>query len=258
MQAIADYLECGKNDYGIVIFSPKQSDIKFDVYKTNLKRVLVMDSSYNPPTRAHVQLCLSAISQHTKLDIDTLVMLLATKNADKQQSTIDDYVNRMELMKTVALDELSIDGVETLIAATSASLFRDKAQLLKQYLGKDDCQLYFVLGYDTAIRLFDMKYYPESKCIQEALLSLFSTGVHLLIAARSHDSHLMEQFMRDVIYSNAEWSSLVHLIEMPPEYVDISSTRVRQCLQNGNHDELKQLVPQSIIDKLLSGKKQPS
>ncbi|KAF9578828.1 hypothetical protein BGW38_005183 [Lunasporangiospora selenospora] len=60
-------------------------------------RIAVLDSSFNPPTRAHYQLLKAAAN----VGCDAVLLLLATNNADKGQMGAG-AVERLEMMEAMA------------------------------------------------------------------------------------------------------------------------------------------------------------
>ena len=66
-----------------------------------LVRVAVLDSSFNPPTRAHLALALLA----TPDTCDSTLLLLSVRNADKQLKSGDaPHIERLEMMSHFADD----------------------------------------------------------------------------------------------------------------------------------------------------------
>lgn len=62
-------------------------------------RIAVLDSSFNPPTKAHFHLLRAA----ARLGCDAVLLLLATNNVDKGQAGTS-AVERLEMMEAMALD----------------------------------------------------------------------------------------------------------------------------------------------------------
>ncbi|KAK3944434.1 hypothetical protein QBC46DRAFT_374313 [Diplogelasinospora grovesii] len=161
---------------------------------TKPRALVVLDSSFNPPTIAHLRMATSAIhdlNQRDRLGPGALrlLLLLAINNADKapkpaafdqrlammwafaqdiQQSLEDEKWNNTRSDKDVTEEEqdsyLSID-----VALTTQPYFHDKSAAIAESAfyrpggGSEEngeaLEQIFLVGYDTLIRIFDPKYY---------------------------------------------------------------------------------------------------
>lgn len=155
----------------------------------------VLDSSFNPPTRAHLRIARSALlsNHHHDLSKVRLLLLLATQNADKpsKPASFEDRLVMMSLFAQDLQDAISSDVAHVApdassvrpptsetknddklhcstrtvppidIGVTKLPYFIDKAVAIstsERYpSGMEQVQL---TGYDTLIRIFDTKYYP--------------------------------------------------------------------------------------------------
>lgn len=68
---------------------------------TRPTRIAVLDSSFNPPTKAHYQLLKAA----SRVGCDAVLLLLATNNVDKGQTGAS-AVERLEMMEAMAMDAI--------------------------------------------------------------------------------------------------------------------------------------------------------
>lgn len=164
---------------------------------TSASLVIVLDSSFNPPTIAHLGMALDAIlaeQRREKKDGESsprLLLLLAVNNADKAAATEEDVSRRLAMMWLFAGDLLgelqawvdweraSESGKKDLavvadIGLTSQPYFHAKARAIvasgaygpQSRTGdvgagsQPQPQLLFLAGYDTLVRIFNPKYYP--------------------------------------------------------------------------------------------------
>ncbi|KAJ3230116.1 hypothetical protein HDU81_004768 [Chytriomyces hyalinus] len=146
--------------------------------------ILVLDSSFNPPHETHLALItrslklLNTRSQH-KANISRVILLHALNNADKSAtSSLSALMPRLSLMDAFSRDvadcvnSSSEPPVSVLLALTTAAKFADKATLLRTTNAVSASQsVFWILGMDTVVRLFDQKYY--SVPVLEALTPLF-------------------------------------------------------------------------------------
>src|SRR5256885_1509424 len=128
----------------------------------NESALYILDSSFNPPTNAHLALALSSLSQ-TKPS--TVLLLLAIQNADKQAKPAS-FEHRLEMMDLLAKKIESTSSATALIALSKHARFVDKAKdvgisfpLIREIV--------WLVGYDTLIRILDKKYY--SRTLEESL-----------------------------------------------------------------------------------------
>ncbi|WYZ37118.1 hypothetical protein EsH8_II_000624 [Colletotrichum jinshuiense] len=161
-----------------------------------VKSLVVLDSSFNPPTLAHLRMAASAVrdlqqgqaaAAKTATEAEAragsvrLLLLLAVNNADKKPKPAA-FPVRLGMMHAFAadlLDELGrgpapgnggggLDadegGIDVDLGLTTMPYFHDKSQAItdtdfySEGDGKGPEQVYLA-GYDTLIRIFNPKYY---------------------------------------------------------------------------------------------------
>ncbi|GAA5844844.1 hypothetical protein JCM9279_000015 [Rhodotorula babjevae] len=221
-------------------------------------RVCVLESSWNPPHLAHI-----ALAQHCP-DADAHLLALTIGHPDKGR--IDERVAavRVEMMRAAALDLVrraaSEGGNEALgnvaVAVTEAPTFTEKSRLLRGELdalvqahtgrGDDEVRLTFPVGWDTVLRIFAPRYYqPPAPSLPSQMQSLLGDDDSSLVCARRGDvSHEDEA---DFLASDEvrKWAQQgkVDVFDLPNEAQDVSSTRVRQAVQDGRWDDVARDVP---------------
>ncbi|KAF8950609.1 hypothetical protein BGZ46_004414 [Entomortierella lignicola] len=124
-------------------------------------RIAVLDSSFNPPTKAHYQLLKAAV----RSGCDAILLLLATNNVDKGQTGAG-AIERLEMMEAVAMDSISDEKENSALCQIAVGLtiyarFMDKAQPILDRYPANTVQLSWIMGHDTMTRLFDPKYYKD-------------------------------------------------------------------------------------------------
>lgn len=187
--------------------------------------LVVLDSSFNPPTRAHLHMATSAIQELTHKqgqqqqgDI-RLLLLLSVNNADKGVKPAA-FDKRLAMMWAFARDVQNSlqtgsrkghvrSGVEALsvdLGLARVPYFHEKSAALAEdtfYKGERganssaEMEQVFLVGYDTLIRIFNPKYYgppepggqvlaAESSPLRKALDPLFSRA-RLRVTMRTDD-----------------------------------------------------------------------
>ncbi|TPX11680.1 uncharacterized protein E0L32_007659 [Thyridium curvatum] len=152
------------------------------------RRLVVLDSSFNPPTQAHMRMAVDALRGGGGSS-KRLVLLLSVNNADKKPKPAG-FEQRMAMMWAFARDmhgELSgagtgaeragggeqegrdDGGMPIDIALTTKAYFHDKSSAIAEdgFYGADgpeqeqEQEQEFLTGYDTLIRIFNPKYYSS-------------------------------------------------------------------------------------------------
>ena len=240
-------------------------------------RVAVLDSSFNPPTRAHLALALAAVSPSSAC-IATL-LLLSVRNADKQLKPGDaSHVQRLQMMVLLAQEIERIisarngDSQTTTwlrgdsskhcvaVAAIDEPTFVGKSSILIDHLSKNaepsspplsvpTPRLTFILGWDTIIRFFDPKYYPSLPAMSDALHRFFGKERSAILCARRPESAGSDEevrmedrersfFASENVRSFVELDSTsIQMIDIGAAEVAVSSTLVRRGIAAGINGE---------------------
>jgi nicotinamide-nucleotide adenylyltransferase len=104
--------------------------------------VIVLDSSFNPPSKAHQNLAVSALKQFGASD---LLLLFATKNADKALGETPSVAHKLAMMHRMALDVQSEVARPVAIALVNEPYFAPKAAAIRKQV---DCPLKFIIGWE--------------------------------------------------------------------------------------------------------------
>ena len=247
-------------------------------------RLSVLDSSFNPPTLAHV--ALSRLGPPNKTgsvvspsnSYDAYLLLLSVTNADKVLKPGDvGLEQRLEMMQLLAeglqSPEVDHSAGNIAVAAVDEPTFVGKAHQLRKFLltklintikrptvdvergdsaiPVPSLELHFILGFDTAIRMFSPRFYTSQDAMLSSLKTFFDpmgNNCVVVCARRSlkdgasredRDTEEREFEERTEVKGYIE-SGRVVLVDIPEDLQAISSTKVRK----GEWD----LVPPSIRD----------
>lgn len=221
--------------------------------------LLVLDSSFNPPHLGHLTLIQKALTLYHEKSAQVL-LLLAVNNADKKPAPAS-FDKRLEMMCLLA-DLLNERDIPVSVGITEHGKFVDKDSALKDHY-KDAGTISFLLGFDTIRRIFDPKYY-HPKLPSEALEE-FMSSTELCCLTREDDYTLEEQIKYSSDISNGSfepdiprsWGSKIHMMENDKRFEGVSSSSIRREIAEGTSSEyLKKFLPASIVDYLLSSKRQ--
>lgn len=131
----------------------------------DMSGAVVLAGSFNPLHRGHLRL----LDVASRISGRHGVFEISIANVDKPELAREELERRLEQFRGVAD-----------VAVTRAALFSDKASLLRG--------AWFVLGYDTAARLVDDRYYPPDGggdgSAARHLGELRLAGVRFMVAGR--------------------------------------------------------------------------
>ena len=213
----------------------------------------ILDSSFNPPTKAHLALAMSSLPQPQK---SAVLLLLALQNADKapKPATFDQRLEMMDILARKIEDTLLATA---LIALTKHARFVDKAKDVAASFPSVE-NFVWLVGYDTLIRILDNKYYSDT--LEESLGEFWERN-RFVCAIRGDET--VERGFVDRIRAGElngvppSWAEYIEIVD--PVGRDDSSTRAREAAVDGKWDEVRNFVPEEITayiqkKKLYSGK----
>lgn len=166
-----------------------------------ISNATILSGSFNPLHDGHRALLHTAISVTGKPGSFELSVI----NVDKP--TIPYHVVRQR----------AIQFNTPSLLLSRAPRFIDKAQLMPGST--------FVLGYDTAIRLLDRKYYVNGN-IDDMFRQIANTGCTFLVAGRRMEGQPFQLF--DVESVPTRWRHLFETLDEATFRYDISSSQIRQ------------------------------
>ncbi|CAD6571593.1 MAG: hypothetical protein ASARMPREDX12_004587 [Alectoria sarmentosa] len=236
------------------------------------KTLYVLDSSFNPPTRAHLRICTSALlHDRPKAESKRLLLLLATQNADKAPKPVA-FEQRLVMMSIFAEEmvkgmaaESGHEGVVVDVGVTKKARFVDKARVIEEcgdYSFIDDegwrkpIEQVHLTGFDTLVRLLDIKYYPPDHTLAP-LEGLFEKH-RVRVTRRTGDAWGGRDEQDEYIWKlqngqmedqggKRQWAERIELVEGRKEGEEIvSSTKVREVSKKRDEVELTKLVTEGV------------
>ena len=206
------------------------------------RSLVVLDSSFNPPTVAHAHL-LRACAE--RFAAERALLLLAKQNADKPVTGAG-LVQRLQMMELLARD---LPGAPpTLCGVTAHPIFVDKAAALGA-LCAPDAPVHLIVGYDTWVRVIDPKYYDEGG-LHAALGRLFA-AVHVVVASRDPAGASAMAPLSVAEQQQAVESALpaeltrgrLHFVEVPSPLDAVSSSAIRSAIARGDVGAAREMLP---------------
>ncbi|KKA21526.1 hypothetical protein T310_4484 [Rasamsonia emersonii CBS 393.64] len=235
------------------------------------KVLYVLDSSFNPPTLAHMKIAGSALAESPHSS-SRLLLLLATQNADKPSKPAS-FEDRLVMMTLLAQDlranlqasrQIAQDDLPQIdIGVTKKPYFVDKATAIEASgVYPSSLEQIHLTGYDTLIRIFNPKYYPPEYNLRP--LEPFLTRHRLRVMMRPDDEwggrKEQEEFLTNLAQggresegAKREWARRIELVEGKKAGEEaVSSTRARQAANSGDERLLLSLVSKNVRDYVVS------
>ena len=193
--------------------------------KQDRQHLLILDSSFNPPTKAHAKLIEASLSAYTDGYFDNILLLFSINNADKALTGAS-ILERAQMMEILARQ---FEQYSIAVGFTHHGKFVDKAVSIEAWLSKQtSCkiELYFILGYDTITRLLDPKYY-DGVPVETALGPFFNT-CRLVCADRGGNANEQDLFWKKVYQKYR--SDIFKRIQLDSTTCQLSSTLAREAI----------------------------
>ena len=228
------------------------------------KTLYVLDSSFNPPTRAHLRICTSALlNDRPNAGSKRLLLLLATQNADKapKPAAFEQRLAMMSMFAEEMVEEFKAEAgrqnVVIDVGVTKEARFVDKARVIEEcgyYSATDDAGIEQVhlTGFDTLLRLLETKYYPPNHTL--APLERLFQKHRVRVTRRTGDAwgatEQQDEYMTNLQRGEMEakggkreWTERIELVNGSNEGEEIvSSTKVREASKRRDEVALMKLV----------------
>ncbi|KAI9309004.1 hypothetical protein BJ944DRAFT_259254 [Cunninghamella echinulata] len=234
-------------------------------------RFLILDSSFNPPTKAHSSLLLHTLASYPPNFFNASMLLFSTNNADKHLTGAS-ILQRAQMMEILAR-QWDEEAIPVYVGLTTQARFIDKLTVIKTWyqqqqlqkqnhdygdvnVDKEQLELYFILGYDTITRFMDAKYYSPLK-VEDALAPFFST-CYLVCVDRPGFNEKEEKDNEKSFWSLPQVQYYMHRIRQVPtldgSISSISSTLARKLITEQNYLKLNEVLDLDIIQFILQEK----
>ncbi len=194
--------------------------------------IIIFTGAFNPPTSAHLALLKQgqqyarqrSHQNHRQTSRGSSIFLYAafskvTVNKEKLERPL--LLDRVMLLQQLLRNRLPHAG----LLLFNRGLYVEQAQAIRRSFSAVK-HIYFLMGYDKIVQIFDPRYYQDRDAELEALFH----EAQMLVAPRGDDDddalqRLLEQ------PENKRFARYVHSIPFNPLYRSISSTSIRE----GNH-----------------------
>jgi len=221
--------------------------------------ISVFDSSFNPPTLAHLSIALLDRPDSTT-PFDAHLLLLSVTNADKKLRPTDaTYVQRVEMMILLAHDMLaSQPNIRVAVGIIDEPTFVGKCRVIRDKFGRGDgestkdVRLWFGVGWDTLLRLFAARYYGGPEGMAEQLEAFFEKDGSGVICVRRGGDSAEERFFLET-EEVKKWVDAGKVVMADiGERAAYSSTAIRDAISQ-RADHWRSMCTCSIADYVLDG-----
>lgn len=209
----------------------------------------VLDSSFNPPHVAHAKLVTMALDHYANSRIEaSILLLLATNNADKPSQDIANLTHRLEMMQLMGQDiAKEYPKVSISLGITKYARFVDKLDALCSL--NYPTKYSFLVGFDTFIRILDGKYYDPNVPLALNLAPIMDRATFVVLSRRPDTTCNTPASMTANIENQLQfvnklrqgqipelpsvWANNIHVLEGTAETDQVSSSIVREQVSKG-------------------------
>lgn len=198
-------------------------------------RIGILSGSFNPPTLAHIELARRA-KQSFKIDHILFTISRVTINKERVEGlSLED---RLLLLSLIAEEEGSAS-----VAAVNRGLYFEHAQAFRSLLGTQS-RIYFIVGMDKVIQIFDPGYYQD----RDAALKILFTEAQLIAAGRhSWGKEELEKLLDRE--ENRPYQDRVYSLTLPEDVRGLSSSELRTVIAKG--DSVEGQLPE-VVERFIA------
>jgi nicotinamide-nucleotide adenylyltransferase len=189
------------------------------------RRLALLPGSFNPPTEAHLALASGALQARA---VDRLDFLLASRTVNKERIEGATLVDRLLLLELLASERPKLG-----VVLVNRGLYVDQAEIVRGALPSLE-ELWFVVGFDKIVQIFDPRYYRDRDA---ALNRLFGLARFLVAPRGDADFDDLESLLEQP--ENRRYQSGIMPLQLAVAYRQMSSSQVRAHV----HDALNDAPP---------------
>ena len=178
-------------------FYSYNDDVKNENY--NLNNSIILSGSFNPLNEGHIELLKASSKEFKKNPLYEI----SIKNVDKSKINFNDLINRINQFKSLGK-----------LVVTNSAKFEEKSNIFKKSI--------FVIGYDTALRLVDDKYYDDD--FRKSLKIIEKNNCSFLVSGR----FINKKYKKPNNINFEEYDYLFNILSEEKFRIDISSTELRR------------------------------
>ena len=178
-------------------FYSYNDDLKNENY--NLNNSLILSGSFNPLHEGHIELLKASSKEFKKNPL----FEISIKNVDKSEINFNDLMDRINQFRSLGK-----------LVVTNSAKFEEKSKIFKESI--------FVIGYDTALRLVDNKYYNDD--FRRSLKIIEKNNCSFLVSGR----FINKKYKKPNNINFEGYDYLFNILSEEKFRIDISSTELRR------------------------------
>ena len=178
-------------------FYSYNDDVKNENY--NLNNSLILSGSFNPLHEGHIELLKASSKEFKKNPL----FEISIKNVDKSEINFNDLMDRINQFRSLGK-----------LVVTNSAKFEEKSKIFKESI--------FVIGYDTALRLVDNKYYNDD--FRKSLKIIEKNNCSFLVSGRI----INKKYKKPNNINFEGYDYLFNILSEEKFRIDISSTELRR------------------------------
>jgi len=178
-------------------FYSYNDDLKNENY--NLNNSLILSGSFNPLHDGHIELLKASSKEFKKNPL----FEISIKNVDKSEINFNDLMDRINQFRSLGK-----------LVVTNSEKFEEKSKIFKESI--------FVIGYDTALRLVDNKYYNDD--FRKSLKIIEKNNCSFLVSGR----FINKKYKKPNNINFEGYDYLFNILSEEKFRIDISSTELRR------------------------------
>jgi nicotinic acid mononucleotide adenylyltransferase len=226
-----DFLSHSTGDM-MAVFTTKGID-RIESITRDVDALIVYKGSFNPPSLSHKEIIETSIDLYE--GNKKAVFCLSYNTFQKGIQSVESFLERVELLNKLGYD----------VIISSKPLFKNTYDFIRlKYAGL----IVFPQGVDTINRMADDYIHSIG---QEKIKNFFDLNsfkkdfknTEFLIFQRDNEE------IKSLVQENLVDSNLVRIIDS--EYTSISSTNIRNLVNQGEFDKVKELVPTEIYNEVI-------
>jgi nicotinamide-nucleotide adenylyltransferase len=183
-------------------------------------KIIVFPGSFNPPTNAHLALLKQAWQFARAHGPMRIYAALSTHITDKDRVQRPLLLDRIILLEKVLRNHVRHTG----IMLFNRGLYVEQAEAVHNAFPRVS-NLYFLIGFDKIVQIFDPHYYKNR---DQALHELFALADFLVAPRGESGSEELNQLLDRP--ENRQYAGHIHALPLSETYRNISSTNIRQGL----------------------------
>ena len=188
--------------------------------------VIVLPGSFNPPTSAHLAL-LKTAHDYIRQQRSSLHLYAAFTIHTVDKETVE---RPLLLDRVLLLQKLLRRLPHTGILLINRGLYVEQAEGIRRSFPSVR-QIFFLMGYDKIVQIFDPRYYEDRDA---ALARLFSLAQVLVVPRGDADEQDVQALLQQP--QNQQFARFVRVLPFNTLYRNVSSTRVRQHVPVARQD----------------------